>query len=114
MFSISGRLKIYYCRSPINLHRSFDGLPGAVQQYLHEDPLSGHLFVFFNRRFTMVKILCWDGDGYSIWSKRLVRGTFHLPHDDEGKITLNIRELQAILYGIKPQMYYERFSLKKF
>lgn len=113
MFPLTAGIKIYFCRTPINLHRSFDSLPGAVQQYLQEDPLSGHLFVFFNRTFKMVKILYWDGDGYVIWSKRLVRGMFHLPPEKEGKITLDIRELHAILDGVKTMRYYRRFSLKK-
>ena len=66
MIPLTGAVKIYYCRTPINLHRSFDGLPGAVEEYLKQDPKSGHLFVFFNRTCRMVKILYWDGDGYAI------------------------------------------------
>ncbi len=46
MLPLSAAVKIYYCRTPINLHKSFDGLPGAVRQYLEADPASGHLFVF--------------------------------------------------------------------
>lgn len=70
MLPISGAVKIYCCRTPINLHKSFDGLPGMVQQHFAADPTTGHLFVFFNRTFKMVKILYWDGDGYA--SKRSV------------------------------------------
>lgn len=111
MLPLSGAMKIYYCRTPINLHKSFDGLPGAVRQYLDADPLSGHLFVFFNRTFKMVKILYWDTDGYAIWSKRLERGRFNIPKSADGKIELDTRELYAILSGIKPKRYYKRFSL---
>jgi len=111
MLPLSGAVKIYYCRTPINLHKSFDGLPGAVRQYLDVDPLSGHLFVFFNRTFRMVKILYWDRDGYAIWSKRLERGQFNIPPSADGKIELEQRELYAILSGIKPQRYYKRFFL---
>lgn len=111
MLPLSGAVKIYYCRTPINLHKSFDGLPGAVRQYLDADPLSGHLFVFFNRTFRMVKILYWDTDGFAIWSKRLERGQFNIPKSADGKIELDQRELAAILSGIKPKRYYKRFSL---
>ena len=111
MLPLSGAVKIYYCRTPINLHKSFDGLPGAVRQYLDADPLSGHLFVFFNRTFRMVKILYWDTDGFAIWSKRLERGQFNIPKSADGKIELDHRELYAILSGIKPKRYYQRFSL---
>ena len=61
------------------IFQSFDGLPGAVEEYLKQDPKSGHLFVFFNRTCRMVKILYWEGDGYAIWSKRLVQGMFNVP-----------------------------------
>lgn len=111
MLPLSGAVNIYYCRTAVNLHKSFDGLPGAVRQYLNAAPLSGHLFVFFNRTFKMVKILYWDRDGYAIWSKRLERGRFNIPKSADGKIELDQRELYAILSGIKPRRYYKRFSL---
>lgn len=111
MLPLSSAVRIYYCRTPINLHKSFDGLPGMVQQYFAADPTSGHLFVFFNRTFKMVKVLYWDSDGYAIWSKRLVQGRFNIQKSADGKITLDARELHAILSGIKPKRYYKRFSL---
>lgn len=111
MLPLSGAVKIYCCRTPINLHKSFDGLPGIVQQYFNADPTSGHLFVFFNRTFKMVKIIYWDSDGYAIWSKRLVQGRFNFPHSSDGKIIIDQRDLFSILSGIKPHRYYKRFSL---
>ena len=47
MFSLGGNQRIYYCAHPVNLRKSFDGLAGAVQEYIGRDPASGHLFVFF-------------------------------------------------------------------
>lgn len=111
MLPLSGAVKIYYCRTPVNLRKSFDGLAGAVHQYLLGDPLSGHLFVFFNRTFNLVKILYWDRDGYAVWSKRLAQGRFNIPQSADGKIELDSRELYAVLSGIKPKRYYKRFSL---
>lgn len=109
MLTFSSAVNIYYCPTPVNLHRSFDGLPGLVRERLGHDPLDGSLYVFFNRRLTCVKILCWEGDGYSIWGKRLERGRFNIPREADGRIRLEPRELQAILAGIKPRRYYRRY-----
>jgi len=108
MLTLSNAVQIYYCPTPVNLHRSFDGLPGLVRRELGCEPLDGSLYVFFNRTLKMVKILCWEGDGYSIWGKRLERGQFNLPRDVSGRIRLELRELQCILSGIKPRRYYSR------
>ena len=47
MFGIGGSVRIYYCPTPINLRKSFDGLAGAVEEYIKQDPESGHVFAFF-------------------------------------------------------------------
>ena len=93
MFGIGGSVRIYYCPTPINLRKSFDGLAGAVEEYIKQDPESGHVFAFF-------------------WMKRLEQGGFHIPQSADGRLELTCRELAAILSGIKPQRYYKRYSKK--
>ena len=110
MPGLSGAVKIHYSPSPVNLRRSCDGLPGLVRDALGHDPLDGSLYVFFNRTLKMVKVLCWEGDGYSIWGKRLERGQFNLPRTADGRLSLELRELQAILAGIRPRRYYRRHN----
>jgi transposase len=51
-------------------------------EVIKQDPLSGFLFVFRNRRGDRIKILVWEGDGFSLWSRRLERGTFRFPTCD--------------------------------
>ena len=66
------------------------------------DLFSGHLFVFFNRRRDYVKILAWDHDGLSIWSKRLERGTYEkLTRTDDGNIEIDSAELVMMLRGVQ-------------
>ena len=67
------RRRIWLCTIPTDMRRSFDGLSALVRNELGADPTSGNWFVFVNRRRTMMKVLAFDGDGYWIWSKRLVR-----------------------------------------
>jgi transposase len=76
MLGPSSRLRVYVYSGPVDMRLSFDGLSGLVRGVMEQDPLSGHLFCFFNRRRNYVKALYWDTNGYCLWSKRLVRGAF--------------------------------------
>ena len=67
---ITGAVRIFVCTKPADMRKSFDGLSGMVQEFLGQDPLSGHLFLFFNKRRDRAKILFWDRDGLLIIYKR--------------------------------------------
>ena len=110
MFGFSGTVKFYYCPTPVSMRKSFDGLAGAVEELIHQNPESGHAFLFFGKTRKMVKILQWDGDGFILYAKRLESGSFHLPKNGEGRVELSSRELAAILSGIKPEKYYKRYG----
>ena len=69
-------VRVFVCTKPTDMRKSFDGLLGLVREFLGQDPLSGHLFLFFNRRRDRAKILFWDRDGLVIWYKRLEAGSF--------------------------------------
>jgi len=90
-------LRLFLCSQPTDMRKSFDGLSGTVRQFLSQDPTSGQVFVFFNRRRDQVKALWWDDSGYALWHKRLERGTFR-PGDQQGPI--GTAELSMILEGI--------------
>jgi transposase len=83
------------------MRKGFDGLSGVVRQGLSKDPLSGDMFIFLNRRRNQIKLLLWERDGFSIYHKRLERGTYELPLCD-GSDSIDIRsdELMLILQGI--------------
>lgn len=84
------------------MRKGFDGLQGLVFGTLEQDPLSGHLFLFVNRRRDKLKILYWDGDGLAIWYRRLEAGTFQLPQVSEDQKSAELRsdELTMLLRGI--------------
>ena len=63
MLSLPGSVRIFLCVPVADMRRSFDGLARMVEEFLGGDPLSGHLFVFRNRRGDRLKILRWQCDG---------------------------------------------------
>jgi transposase len=69
-------VRVFLCTRPTDMRKSFDGLLGIVHEFLGQDPLSGHLFLFLNRHRDRVKILFWEPDGLVIWHKQLEAGTF--------------------------------------
>ncbi len=84
------------------MRMSFRGLCGIVRGRLRDDPLSGHLFCFLNKRRTMMKLLLCDPTGFWIFHKRLSRGTFELPSTAAGvaRVRLDAGDLALILEGI--------------
>jgi transposase len=109
MLSLSSTARIYLCCQPIDMRKSFDGLAAATASLLGQTPTSGHYFVFVSRRRKLLKILCWEGDGYAIWSKRLEQGQFNLPKNVAEKTTINIRDLHILIDGIKPAGFFKRY-----
>ena len=79
MLTLPAAVRVYLATEPVDLRRGFDGLAAATRALVHQDPLSGHLFVFLNRRKNRVKMLVWDRSGFLLLYKRLERGTFHMP-----------------------------------
>lgn len=84
---------------PVDMRKSFNGLVALVQGVLREDPLSGCLFVFFNRRGNYMKLVTWDRTGYCLFAKRLEQGRFRLP-SDQIKQDLTDQTFRLILDGI--------------
>ena len=106
MLSLPPSVRILLAREPADLRKGFDGLSHLVQSVLREDPLSGHLFVFRNRRGDRVKLLLWDTDGFLIVYKRLERGTFRFPAPGEPEATsvsIKATDLIMLLDGVDLQ-----------
>jgi len=102
MFTLSDshRFLLYNC--PTDMRKSFDGLSGLVKNQLCRDPRSGDVFLFINKSRDKIKLLHWDGGGYTLYYKRLERGRFELPSYQQktGSIKLNYARLVMILDGL--------------
>ena len=79
MLTLGARARIYVAAEPLDLRKGFDALAAATREIIRADPLSGHFFVFVNRRRNRLKVLVWEPSGYLMLYKRLERGCFHLP-----------------------------------
>lgn len=103
MLSLAPTVWLYVCITPVDMRRSFNGLAICVQQLLGQDPVSGHLFVFFNRRGDICKSLWWASGGFCIFAKRLAKGRFKLPQaptDGQQFVEMSAADLSMILEGI--------------
>jgi transposase len=116
MLSFSGSLKVLVALEPCDMRKGFNGLQALVTERLGEDLRQGTLFVFTNRRHTRLKILCWDGTGLWVLTKRLEAGTFSWPRPGAvaaTKLSLTPQALVLLtdgvdLRGAKLRPWYER------
>lgn len=103
MLTLPPSVRVFLCLAPADMRRSLDGLAAMTREVLREDPFSGHLFVFFNRRRDRVKILLWDRSGLALYYKRIEKGKFQLSafeHPDSLQVEIESAELALILEGI--------------
>lgn len=103
MILLPRAVRVYVATAPCNLRKSFEGLSNEVRCVLEKDPLSGHVFVFINRRKNQVKLLLWTRGGFTIVHKRLERGTFAFAarmSESSTSVELGAHELAMLLEGI--------------
>jgi transposase len=116
MLTISPAVRIYLATGATDLRRSIDGLSALVRERFTLDPLSGHLFLFRNRRGDRLKILTWDRSGFWLLYKRLERGTFAWPTDtDPAPVEMRSADLLLLLSGTdvshtRRRRWYERVA----
>ena len=97
MFSLSPLTRVFLYSVPADMRRQFDGLAALVKHVMAHDVFAGDYFVFFNRSCTLCKALRWEGDGFSIWAKRLESGRFQLPAPSGDALS---REVDAITLSL--------------
>lgn len=103
MLTLPPSVKIYLAAQPVDARKSFDGLAALVEAEFALTPMTGHLFVFLNRRGHVGQILFWDRNGFCIIKKRLEAGTFRPVRGPEGSAThveVNSAELALMFEGI--------------
>ena len=98
-----GGAKIFLYSKNVDMRKSFDGLHAIVQEEFERDVRAGDLFLFLNRRLDRIKLLHWDGDGLTIWMKRLEAGRFQRPRvaADAKHVEMDATDLAILLAGIE-------------
>lgn len=103
MLTLPASVRIFIAAEAVDLRRGFDGLSAATRGIIMQDPLSGHVFAFLNRRKNRIKLLVWDRTGLVLIYKRLERGTFQIPTEPapgSRHVELDAGDLGLILEGI--------------
>jgi transposase len=118
MIALSAHTKVYLAKDATDMRKSFRGLILLTEAVLQQESVSGHLFVFLNRRRDLMKILYWDGTGFCIWYKRLERGSFQRPLAVAGEVRpdleLSTAQLSLMLQGIDLTSVRQRLRFHRF
>ena len=100
MIQVTPQMRVFVATEPADFRCGIDGLARRVRAVLEDDPMSGAVFVFRNRRSSALKLLCYDGQGFWLCQKRLSDGRFrHWPRGGEPGAMLAPHELAVLLSG---------------
>ena len=103
MLSLPPSVRLFVATQPVDGRKGADSLMALVRDVLRQDPLSGHLFIFFSKRCDRVRIVYWDRNGIAMWTKRLELGRFRPTFSADGTLsvsTIEAAELALVLEGI--------------
>ena len=103
MLSLPPSVRVFLATQPVDGRKGPDSLMSIVRDVFGEDPLGGHLFVFFSKRCDRVRIVYWDRNGFAMWTKRLESGRFRPSFSADGRLApvrVEAAELSLIIEGI--------------
>jgi transposase len=102
MLSLPPSVRLFVATQPVDGRKGADSLMVLVRDVFQHDPLGGHLFIFFSRRYDRVRIVYWDRNGFAMWTKRLERGRFRPAFNTDGVlVAVEAAELALIVEGIE-------------
>lgn len=93
MIILNNNIQIYLYTSVVDMRKSIDGLSALLLDAFEKDPASGDIYLFRNRSNDKVKALQWHKNGFFLHYKRLEKGRFKIPKNQESD-TLIISEDQ--------------------
>lgn len=102
MIQLIPQLRILVACQPVDFRNGIDGLAALCKRVLEEDPFSGTLFVFRNRRGSALKLLVYDGLGFWLMTRRLSQGRLQWWPEDQVLHPLEAQQLSVLLYNGLP------------
>jgi transposase len=100
VLGLGAATRIYVATGATDMRRSFDGLYALVEGQLQQDPRTGHLFLFANKRRDRMKILFFDGSSLWVCARRMEQGRLHWPSSEQGRMQLSREEFALLIGGI--------------
>lgn len=103
MLSLPPSVRLFVATQPVDGRKGADSLMVIVRDVFAQDPLSGHLFIFFSKRCDRVRIVYWDRNGFAMWTKRLEAGRFRPGFTSDGRLapaSIEAADLSLIIEGI--------------
>ena len=115
MFALNDSQKFYLYSKPTDMRKSFNGLYGLIVRAMQKNPLSGDVYIFINKRRDMMKILHWQHGGFMLYFKRLEKGTFEIPKQEnkDEEIKISYTKLAMIISGISVKNLKKRKRFSK-
>jgi transposase len=107
--------RVYLALGQTDMRKAINGLSVLVEQAMDLNAFSGDLFVFCNRRRTIIKILYWDENGFCLWQKRLEEHFFKWSRNTEQVLAISREQLSWLFAGLDfssahQRLYYQRAS----
>jgi len=112
VLALPAGVRVYLALGSTDMRKAVNGLSLLVEGQLGQSALSGHLFVFCNRRRTIVKVLYWEHNGFCLWQKRLEEERFRWPKTESEVLEVGLRQLQWLLSGLEVQQTGSHKELK--
>jgi transposase len=100
VLGLGAATRIYVATGATDMRLSFDGLYALVEGQLQQDPRTGHLFLFANKRRDRMKIIFFDGSSLWVCARRMEQGRLHWPSSEEGRMQLSREEFALLIGGI--------------
>lgn len=87
------------CCGKTDMRKGAYTLAAIVQHELQLDVFSHTMFLFCGSGHKLLKILFWDQNGFVLYQKRLQRGTFAWPKDENEAKKITYDDIKRLLQG---------------